>query len=84
MVDCYTVMVPVIDIIESIVISIPNFVLWIVFGVFVLTVIIMNIIFFYHWDRYGTNSITTMTLKVVYTLISTALVILALGALMFI
>lgn len=56
------------DILTQIHQAIPSFALWIIFFIVALISGIMTLIFFYHWNQYGTNSITNLKLKIYYLL----------------
>lgn len=65
---CYTYLMDLALIIEHIHTVISPGILVLALIIALLLSGIMTLIFFYHWDRYGTNSITTIKLKVSFVL----------------
>ncbi len=70
------------DIILAIHQTLPGWILLIFLLVGIIASAIMVLVFFYHWDNYGTNSIMTLQLKAVYLLGSAAFLALAIFSLL--
>jgi uncharacterized protein with PQ loop repeat len=51
-------------------ILLPNFVLWILFGILILIFITFGAVFSYHWNHYGMNETNKKVARVTYFFIS--------------